>query len=157
MDMLRAHWHKPLLNSPNYSPHLYFAKGHLTRTWGASAGSRTPFIYLTNYSSNWISLSLECWYSINRCQSQYTVSLFPKLSSMDKQLKFFTFIIFTGQKTKRKFVAHRDYPSIACCRTKRPAILRATFGLFQGILKCLCIYCTVSHGTHNDVLRNPVW
>jgi len=37
---------------------------------------------------------------------------------------------FTGQKTKRRLVAHGYYSSIVGCRSKIPAIFRWMFGIF---------------------------
>jgi hypothetical protein len=37
---------------------------------------------------------------------------------------------FRGQETKRKFLAHEDYPSIANLPNKSPTIFRGTFEIF---------------------------
>jgi hypothetical protein len=64
---------------------------------------------------------------------------------------------FIGQQTQRQLVAHGDYAGTAKCWEKIPVIFQGMFGTFRVFLTFFCIYSTISHGAHSNVLQNPGW
>jgi hypothetical protein len=59
---------------------------------------------------------------------------------------------------KRWLLAHGDYSNISNCRTKILVIFRGLFIIFLRHFKIViyCIYFTISRGTTNGVLWNPI-
>jgi len=62
---------------------------------------------------------------------------------------------FTGQKPEKQLLAC-DHSRTANCRTKILVTFPGIFGVFHGILKCLCIYSNSSRGKPTYVLWNLV-
>jgi len=61
---------------------------------------------------------------------------------------------FTDRKTKGLLKEHGDYSSIAYCRIKISPVFRLIFGNSRDILQFICIYCTISRGAPDGIMRN---
>jgi hypothetical protein len=119
-----------------------------------------PYLVL-QVVSNLLAL-FKLWLQLNKTNG-HIMSVFHSLSSMEGPLKQFLMsrgtpsIVHVYRTENKERVAYGNYCSTVNRLTKIPAIFQGIFGIFHGILKCLCIYCTTSGGTSDYFLWKPDW